>query len=62
MAKLTLDRARKILGKLAEGISDEQISNDIRAAELLKNIFFDQLHTDMAKRSLDASTEPHNVP
>lgn len=43
MAKLTITQAKKILGKAAEGISDEQLEQDIRAAELLKNLYFQQV-------------------
>lgn len=42
MAKLTVARARKILGKLSESISDEEIEKDINVAEMLKNLFFNQ--------------------
>jgi len=33
--------ARKILGVLSKNVTDVQIESDIRAAELLKNLFFD---------------------
>lgn len=42
MAKLTIKRARKILGTLADDIPDDVLENDIRTAELLKSIFFKQ--------------------
>lgn len=38
--KLTLIHARKILGKLAENVSDEEISMEIKVAELLKTLYF----------------------
>ena len=37
---MTIKQARKILGPLAENVSDEQLAEDIRTAELLKDIFF----------------------
>ncbi|SRR5258706_16423777 len=40
MAKLTIKRARKILGKSADKITDEELLRDIKAAEILKNLFF----------------------
>jgi len=38
---MTIKQARKILGKMAEGLSDKEILRDIRSAELLKNLFFE---------------------
>jgi len=43
MAKLTLNKARKILGKIADGISDVQLEQEIQSAELLKTLYFNQL-------------------
>lgn len=37
---MTTEEARKMLGKDAKGVSDEQIQKEIKAAELFKNIFF----------------------
>ena len=37
---MTISQARKILGKDAQGISDEQLQVDIDAADLLKEILF----------------------
>jgi|GEM_PF-1566589 len=37
---MTINEARKILGKDSQGLSDEEILRDIEAAELLKNLFF----------------------
>ena len=62
MASLTVVQARKILGRLADGVSDEQILSDLRAAELFKNLFFDQLQVESAKQPVEASTEPCDVP
>ena len=41
---MTTAEARKILGEENTNISDEDLEEDIRVAELLKNIFFSQLH------------------
>lgn len=42
MPTLTIKRARKILGKAADHINDEEIKKDIDVAELLKGLFFSQ--------------------
>lgn len=39
-SKLTVKHARKILGKLAENISDVDLEMEIKAAELLKVLYF----------------------
>lgn len=38
--KLTLTHARKILGKLAESVSNEELEREIEMAELLKSLYF----------------------
>lgn len=43
MANLTLSKAKKILGKLAEGVSDDQLAQEIKTAEILKVLYFNQL-------------------
>lgn len=40
---MTLKEARKVLGKLAVGISDEALLGDIETAEMLRNLFFNNL-------------------
>lgn len=37
---MTIAQTKKILGKLAENISDEQIKKEIEVAELLMRIYF----------------------
>ncbi len=37
---MTIKEARKILGRKAKDLSDEELQQDIDAAELLKEIFF----------------------
>lgn len=59
---LSLWQARRILGSLAKNASDEDLIRDIEAAELLKNIFFDQLVSSQPLRAVGAGTEPPNVP
>ena len=43
MNTLTLKSARKILGKSANGVSDEKLQKDIETATLLKDFFFENL-------------------
>jgi hypothetical protein len=43
---MTLNQARKILGKEAKGVSDEELSRDIETAMLLKDLFFNKLTKD----------------
>lgn len=59
---LSLCQARRILGSLAKNASDEEIIKDIEAAELLKNLFFDQLVSLHPLRAVGAGTESPNVP
>ena len=37
---MTIKEARKILGSLATNLSDSEIEQDIKTAEILKNLFF----------------------
>jgi hypothetical protein len=37
---MTINETRKLLGKLAKGISDVEIQKDIKTAVLLKDLFF----------------------
>lgn len=50
MAKLTIEKARHILGKLADNLTDEEIERDLKVAETLKNLFF-QSYVSVAKPS-----------
>lgn len=45
---MTLSQARKKLGKLSEGISDEQLQQEIDMASLFKDAFFHFLRTTNA--------------
>ncbi len=40
---MKVNKARKILGKLAIGISDSELEKEIKSAELLKVLYFNQL-------------------
>jgi hypothetical protein len=40
---ITIKQARKILGKLAEDVSDDELKKEIKVAELLKVIYFNNL-------------------
>ncbi len=57
MKSYSISYARKVLGKAAEGVSDEQLQKDIDAAHLLKDLFFDEY-----KRSRTHRNSPPNVP
>jgi hypothetical protein len=37
---MTPSQARRVLGKEVQNVSDEDLEQDIQAAELLKNFFF----------------------
>ncbi len=37
---INLRKARKILGKLAENISDDELEKELQTARLLKDLFF----------------------
>jgi hypothetical protein len=51
---LTIAKARKILGQLADGISDEQLEKELEVANLLKTIYFNH------NRSRNASKNSEN--
>lgn len=51
MATLTINKARKILGKAADGISDAELEQEIKTAEVLKVLYFNQLK----KKQLETS-------
>lgn len=61
ISNLKVSNARKILGKSAKGISDEQLEKDIEIAELLKNLFFDLL-TNSDKLNIKYRSRPPNMP
>ncbi len=39
---MTIKEARKILGKLANNLSDEQLKNEIEVVDFLSELFFAQ--------------------
>lgn len=58
---MTVEQARKILGKKSLGLSDEQIQCDIDTAELLKNIFFDTFKSGKLDNNIANNSETcHN--
>ena len=44
----SIAKARKMLGSLADNVSDEQIQKDTLVAEVIKNLFF-QLYVNAKK-------------
>lgn len=55
MAKLTINQARRILGKDAQGVSDFDLERDIETATLFHDLFYGwytQNRTNLAKSSL----------
>lgn len=44
MSIMTITRARRVLGKSSEKISDEELNRDIKTAEILKNLFFKNIN------------------
>lgn len=40
MAMLTINQARRVLGKDAQGVSDAELERDIETATFLKDLFF----------------------
>ena len=53
---MTIKQARKVLGKLSENISDEELEREIKAAELLKTLFFQNLNTSGTPQLLAKSS------
>lgn len=47
---MTIKYARKILGKLAENISDKELLKEIEVAEAFKEFFFNQLTKSSGRR------------
>lgn len=43
---LTIKQARKILGVLAEGLTDEELEKEIKGAELLKALYMNVVTRD----------------
>ncbi len=58
---MTIKQAKKILGKLAKGISDEELKKDIETAELLKNLFYYKI-TSLTGTTKSTSKPIPNVP
>ncbi|HLC87971.1 MAG TPA: hypothetical protein VJG66_02870 [Patescibacteria group bacterium] len=58
MPIFTVNKARKILGKIANNISDEELEKDIKTAEILKVIFFNNYRPQ--KKSQQVYTPKEN--
>lgn len=58
MNTLTLKSARKLLGKDAQNVSDEELEKDIETAQLLKDLFFKNLKNQRKNTGIN----PPNVP
>lgn len=48
--KLSVQEAREILEDECDGVSDEQINQEIEIAEFFKNIFFDFLKKNKLRK------------
>lgn len=55
---MTIGQARKILGDEAKTLTDKEVLSDIEMAELLKDLFFNNL----VKNRKSVNTDSHNVP
>lgn len=49
--RISVKRARKLLGILAKGIPDEQLEKELLVAEYLMTVFFDDLKSKKSSRS-----------
>jgi len=49
---MTINAARKILGRLAKELSDDEIQRDIKLAEILKNLFFAKMQSNSTSKPL----------
>lgn len=50
---MTINQARKILGNLANNLSDDEIIKEIQVAEILKTLFFKFYTKNKTKKYLD---------
>lgn len=58
---MEIKQARKILGKEALNVSDKDLERDIRCAELLKDLFFNEIMRKKKNLPLSCQSFP-NVP
>ncbi len=61
LAKMTIEQARRLLGKEARSLTDEELERDIDAAEVLKDIFFTTYQTKSLEPKM-TSYNSSNVP
>ncbi|OGK13846.1 hypothetical protein A2861_04520 [Candidatus Roizmanbacteria bacterium RIFCSPHIGHO2_01_FULL_38_15] len=59
---MTIKEARKILGKDAINLSDQEIVRDMEMAEFLKNLFFKKLLTTSENNIKNTGKVSLNVP
>jgi len=48
---MTINQARKILGKDALNLTDQEVERDMQTAELFKNLFFNKLLTNLHSKT-----------
>ena len=59
MSILTINTARKIIGKEVKNVSDDDIQKDIEAATMFKDLFFNSLTRSKTK---NVALKSPNVP
>ena len=60
MTTLTVNQARRVLGKDAQGVSDEELERDIEVAALFFNLFID-FRTKNRKSLAKTPPKCHNM-
>lgn len=60
MATLTVNQARRVLGKDAQGVTDAELERDIEAAALFFNLFID-FRTKNRKSLAKTALKCHNM-
>jgi hypothetical protein len=60
MKTLTINQARRLLGKDAQGVSDVELERDIEAAALFFNLFID-FRTKNRKTLAETPLKCHNM-
>jgi len=60
MKTLTINQARRVLGKDAQGVSDAELERDIEAAALFFNLFID-FRTNTRKTLAKTHLKCHNM-
>ena len=60
MKTVTVNQARRVLGKDAQGVSDADLERDIETATFLKDLFFDN-YTKNRNNLAKTSQKCHNT-